>query len=66
MGKMKTHKGTKKRFKKTAKGKFKKKGKAFASHLMTNKSGNRKRKLRGGEMASKADSKRISEALPYE
>jgi large subunit ribosomal protein L35 len=62
---MKTHKGTKKRFKKTGKGKFKR-NQAFASHLMTKKSGKRKRDLRGGDMASKADSKRIAEALPYE
>ncbi len=65
MGKMKTHKGTKKRIKKTGKGKFKK-SKAFASHLMTKKSGDRKRNLRQGEMVSKADKKRVAEALPYE
>ena len=65
MGKMKTHKGTKKRFKKTSKGKFKRK-KAFKSHLLTKKSGNKKRKLRKNGLVHKNDQKRVEEALPYE
>ncbi len=65
MGKMKTHKGSKKRFKKTAKGKFKR-SKAFNSHLQTGKSGNKKRKLRKSGMVHKSDSKRVDEVLPYE
>lgn len=65
MGKMKTHKASKKRFKKTAKGKFKR-GKAFRSHLMTKKSGDTKRNLRKGGLVAKSDAKRLKEALPYE
>lgn len=45
MPKNKTHKGIAKRVKITAKGKIKHK-KAFAGHLMSGKSGNRKRHLR--------------------
>jgi len=43
--KQKTHRGAAKRFKITAKGKVKYK-KSFAGHLMSSKSGNRKRGLR--------------------
>ncbi len=45
MPKMKTHKGTKKRMKLTAKGKVKHKS-ANAGHLMSSKSGDRCRNLR--------------------
>jgi large subunit ribosomal protein L35 len=45
MPKQKTHKGSSKRFKVTAKGKVKYK-KSFAGHLLSGKTGNRKRKLR--------------------
>lgn len=45
MPKMKTHKGLKKRFKITAKGKVKFK-RPNTGHLMSGKSGNRRRKLR--------------------
>jgi large subunit ribosomal protein L35 len=65
MGKMKTRKAVKKRFKKTGTGKFKK-TKAFAQHIMTKKSSKRKRNFRKGEVAAKADEKRIARALPYE
>jgi len=46
MPKMKTHKGTKKRFRLTAKGKVKHRA-AGTSHLATRMSQKRKRKLRG-------------------
>lgn len=62
---MKTHKGAKKRFKKTAKGKYKRK-KAYKNHLLTKKSGNKKRKLRKDAVVSKADQKKLDELLPYE
>ena len=65
MGKMKTHKGTKKRVKKSGKGKFKR-SKAFKSHLQTGKSANRKRKLRKSGMVHDSDMKRVKEVLPYE
>ena len=45
MPKQKTHKGCKKRFKITATGKVRYR-KSFAGHLMSGKSGNRKRHLR--------------------
>lgn len=57
MPKMKTHKGLKKRMKVTARGKVRFK-KSFSGHLMSGKSGNRKRGLRKpslitGEIARK-------------
>jgi large subunit ribosomal protein L35 len=45
MPKLKTHKGLKKRVKVSPNGKIKRQ-KAFAGHLMSGKSGNRKRDLR--------------------
>jgi large subunit ribosomal protein L35 len=45
MPKMKTHKGLKKRVKITARGKVRFR-KSFAGHLMSAKSGNRRRRLR--------------------
>jgi large subunit ribosomal protein L35 len=56
MPKQKTHKGLAKRFKVTANGKVKYK-KSFAGHLMSGKSGSRKRHLRraafvGGAVAA--------------
>ena len=45
MPKMKTHSGTKKRFKVTGSGKIKRR-KAFTSHILTKKSKKRKRALR--------------------
>jgi len=46
MPKMKSHKGSKKRFRVTASGKLKRK-QAGKRHLLAHKSGNRKRRLRG-------------------
>ena len=46
MPKMKTHKGSKKRFRITATGKLKRR-KAGKKHLLSHKSGKRKRHLRG-------------------
>lgn len=46
MPKMKTHKGARKRFKITATGKLKRR-QACKKHLLSHKSGNRKRHLRG-------------------
>jgi large subunit ribosomal protein L35 len=62
MPKMKTHRGTAKRFKKTAKGRVKR-WQAFTSHILTSKSPKRKRQLRQGEMISKADEKRVKRLL---
>lgn len=64
MPKMKTHRGAAKRFKKTKKGKFKRE-KAFRSHLLTHKSGKRRRQLRKDENLSMMDEKRVRKLLPY-
>ncbi len=58
MPKMKSNKGAKKTFKKTASGKFKRK-KAYRSHIMTSKSRKRKRGLRKPTLVSEADAKRV-------
>ena len=65
MPKLKTHKGAKKRFKVTAKGKIKRQ-KAFASHILTKKSSKRKRWLKKPTLVSKSEHKKIKKLLPYE
>lgn len=64
MPKIKTHKGIAKRVKKTKSGKLKRK-KAFHSHILTKKSGSRKRSLRKSAIVSKAHSKKYKKLLPY-
>jgi len=63
MAKMKTHKGSQKRFKRTASGKLKR-SHAYTSHLFANKSQKQKRKLRKSGIVSKGDQKRIDQMLP--
>jgi large subunit ribosomal protein L35 len=58
MPKMKTHRGSAKRFKKTGTGKLKR-SHAYTSHLFANKSQKQKRKLRKGATVSSGDFKRI-------
>lgn len=58
MPKMKSNKGAKKTFKKTASGNFKRK-KAYRSHILTSKSRKRKRGLRKPTLVSEADAKRV-------
>jgi large subunit ribosomal protein L35 len=58
MPKMKTNRGARKRFKKTANGKIKRR-KAFKSHILTKKSRDRKRKLRKGAYVDATDAPRI-------
>ncbi|CAM3961336.1 50S ribosomal protein L35 [Mesobacillus sp. AQ2] len=62
MPKMKTHRGTAKRFKKTGTGKLKR-SHAYTSHLFANKSTKAKRKLRKSAIVSKGDFKRIRHML---
>jgi large subunit ribosomal protein L35 len=62
MPKQKTHKGTKKRFRLTAKGKAKHRL-AGTSHLAARKSQKRKRQLRGTTTTSSANVKAITRAL---
>ncbi|MBU5468077.1 50S ribosomal protein L35 [Virgibacillus sp. MSJ-26] len=63
MPKMKTHKGSQKRFKRTASGKLKR-GHAYTSHLAANKSQKQKRKLRKSAIVASGDYKRIKNMLP--
>ena len=62
MPKMKTHSGTKKRFKVTGSGKIKRHS-AKTSHQMRSKSKKTKLKLRHAKLVSTADEKRIKHLL---
>lgn len=64
MPKLKTHKGAKKRFKITGKGKIKRHS-SHTGHLFTNKTSKQKRKLRKASLVHKNDEKRIKKLLPY-
>jgi len=64
MPKMKTHRGAAKRFNKTGSGLIKR-AKAYASHLLGDKSPKRKRKLRKAGLVSGVEQKRISKLIPY-
>jgi large subunit ribosomal protein L35 len=58
MPKMKTNSATKKRFKATGTGKFKR-HKAFRSHILSSKTQKRKRHLRKATLASVSEQKKI-------
>ena len=58
MAKMKTHRASAKRFKRTASGKLKR-FKAYKGHLTGKKSAKRVRNLRKGSLVWKGDQKRI-------
>ena len=62
MPKQKTHKGTKKRFRLTAKGKAKHR-QSGTSHLAARMSQKRKRNLRGTDVVEEMEAKRIRKAL---
>ena len=62
MPKQKTHKGTKKRFRLTAKGKAKHR-QSGTSHLAGRMSHKRKRNLRGTDTVVESEAKKIREAL---
>jgi large subunit ribosomal protein L35 len=62
--KMKTNRGAAKRFKKTGTGKVKVK-RAFARHILTKKSANRKRGLRSPKYIEKQDEKGVKKLIPY-
>jgi large subunit ribosomal protein L35 len=62
MPKIKTHKGTKKRFRLTAKGKVKHRS-SGTSHLAARMSHKRKRNKRGTVVGSKVEADRIRSAL---
>lgn len=63
MGKMKTHRGSAKRFKRTGSGKLKR-FKAYKSHITGKKSPKRIRNLRQSTTVSTADMKRIGNMIP--
>lgn len=62
MPKMKSSSAAKKRFKKTATGKFKRR-KAYRSHILTSKSKKRKRHLRKPTLISEQEQKKIKMLL---
>ena len=61
---MKSHSSSKKRFKKTATGKFKK-TKAFRRHHAWAKTAKQVRQLRNNSFISKAEQHKLTELLPY-
>lgn len=63
MGKMKTHRASAKRFKRTASGKLRR-YKAFKQHNTGKKSAKRVRNLRKGALVSKGDQRRIDSMIP--
>lgn len=64
MPKMKTHKGTAKRFRRTGTGKIMR-AKAFKSHILTKKPTKRTRRLRQGGYADKTTASTIRKMIPY-
>ncbi|MBE7454023.1 MAG: 50S ribosomal protein L35 [Kofleriaceae bacterium] len=64
MPKVKTHSGAKKRFKRTASGKFKFQS-VFRRHLLTGRRTKRKRQLRKGSYVGPAQHHQIAAMLPY-
>jgi len=62
--KIKTRRGAAKRFRRTGSGKIRR-GQAFRRHILTKKSGKRKRQLRRAALVSRADESHIREQLPY-
>jgi large subunit ribosomal protein L35 len=62
MPKMKTHAGSKKRFRKTAKGKLRGR-RAYSSHILEKKSPGRKRRFGRPSVISPADRKRVNKLL---
>jgi len=64
MPKIKTNKGTAKRFKVTGTGKIKRQ-KANTNHILTKKAQKRKRQLGQDGIVSESDKKSISRLMPY-
>lgn len=64
MPKLKTNRGAAKRFKKTARGGFKR-AHSHLRHILTKKSANRKRQLRGTTMVHASDVAGVRQMLPY-
>lgn len=64
MPKMKSHRGSAKRFSRTGSGKIKR-YRANKSHLLTTKTTKRKRQLRKSALVAPADVPRVERLLPY-
>ncbi|HZJ91447.1 MAG: 50S ribosomal protein L35 [Clostridiaceae bacterium] len=64
MPKQKSHSSSKKRFRVTGTGKFRR-NRAFTKHILTKKAPKRKRQLRKSVIVSDADQKRLRKLLPY-
>lgn len=64
MPKVKTNRAAAKRFKRTASGKYLR-SKAFARHLLTEKSPKRRRGLRGTTVLDPAEAAKVERMLPY-
>lgn len=64
MPKMKSHKGSAKRFSRTGTGKIKR-HKAMKNHMLGCKTTKRKRQLRAADVIAKADMSRVERLLPY-
>ncbi len=64
MPKLKTHRGTAKRVKRTGTGRFKRRH-AYHSHILTKKTRKRKRRLRASAMISDSEAKVIRRLVPY-
>ena len=62
MPKLKTHKGSKKRFKKTKSGKVKR-GTAGTGHLLTGKNGKKKRQMKSSTYVQGAFEKKIGSII---
>jgi len=64
MPKLKTNRGAAKRFRRTAKGKFKR-AQSHRRHILTKKTTKRKRHLRADALIAKSDVKAVKKLLPY-
>jgi large subunit ribosomal protein L35 len=64
MPKMKTHKGSAKRFRRTGTGKIMR-AKAFKSHILTKKDTKRTRRLRAGGYADATNEATVRKMIPY-
>jgi len=64
MPKMKTHRGSAKRFRVSKSGKILR-SKAYKSHILTKKTTKRKRNLRKSTTVSNAEVKKVKVLLPY-
>jgi large subunit ribosomal protein L35 len=64
MPKLKTNRGAAKRFRRTAKGGYKR-SQSYRSHILTKKSSKRKRQLGKTLRVADADTKAVRKLLPY-